>query len=202
MGSFERDHPIHSVESESRGSNMKVLLHTCCGPCTVIPLRRLKEEGIRPHGFFTNSNVHPFTEWERRREGLEKLAGSEDLPLLPHGAYDPGSWMRAVAFREGERCRICYHERLRHTALLARRGRFDAYSTTLLYSIRQKHDLIREIGESVGSEVGVPFLYRDWREGWKEGIEASKSMGLYRQSYCGCLLSEAERYAGRKTHEG
>jgi predicted adenine nucleotide alpha hydrolase (AANH) superfamily ATPase len=106
--------------------------------------------------------------------------------------------MRSVSFREGERCRICYHMRLRHAAQLARRGRFDAFSTTLLYSKFQKHDLIREIGESAGAEAGVTFLYRDWRDGWKEGVEASKAMGLYRQAYCGCILSEQERYAPRR----
>jgi predicted adenine nucleotide alpha hydrolase (AANH) superfamily ATPase len=106
--------------------------------------------------------------------------------------------MRAVAFRENERCRICYHLRLRQVAQVARRGRFDSFSSTLLYSVHQKHELIREIGEAVGSEVGVPFLYRDWRPGWKEGIARSKVMNLYRQAYCGCLLSEEERYAGHK----
>lgn len=175
---------------------MKVLLHACCGPCTIVPLLRLRGEGIQPHGVFFNPNIHPFTEWDRRREALEQFATQEAVPLLPADGYDPTPWMRSVAFRESERCRICYHERLRHVAHLARRGRFDAYSSTLLYSVHQKHELIREIGESVGSEVGVRFLYRDWREGWKEGIEASKKMGLYRQTYCGCLLSEAERYSG------
>ncbi|NTU59722.1 MAG: epoxyqueuosine reductase QueH [Deltaproteobacteria bacterium] len=177
---------------------MKLLLHACCGPCAVVPLRRLREEGIEPRGVFANSNVHPFTEWDRRREGLEQLAGAEGLPLLPHEAYDPASWMRDVAFREGERCRVCYHRRLRHTAHLARRGRFDAYSTTLLYSVRQKHELIRELGEAVAAEVGVPFFYRDWRAGWTEGIDEAKRLGLYRQAYCGCLLSEAERFGPRR----
>jgi len=81
---------------------------------------------------------------------------------------------------------------------LARRGRFDAFTTTLLFSRKQKHDLIRELGEAVGEEVGVPFLYRDWRDGWEEGVQASQSLGLYRQEYCGCLYSEVERFAPRR----
>lgn len=176
---------------------MKVLLHACCGPCAIVPLRGLRSEGVDVFGVFANPNIHPSTEWARRREALGVLAEAEGFRLLPDAAYDAQEWMRAVAFREGERCRVCYHLRLRHTAHLARRGRFEAFSTTLLYSRFQRHELIREIGEAVGSELGVPFLYRDWREGWAEGVAASRAMGLYRQSYCGCLLSEQERYAPR-----
>lgn len=176
---------------------MKVLLHACCGPCTVVPLRRLRAEGAEVFGVYGNPNIHPFTEWDRRRGALESLAEAEGLRLLPAPPYEPVEWLRAVAFREGERCRVCYHLRLRHAAHLARRGRFEAFSTTLLYSKFQKHELIREIGEAAAAESGVRFLYRDWREGWAEGVEASRAMGLYRQSYCGCLLSERERYAPR-----
>lgn len=174
---------------------MKILLHTCCGPCTVVPLRRLRAEGAEVLGVYANPNIHPFAEWDRRRAALDELGRLEGLRLLPHPPYDPGEWLRAVAFREGERCRVCLHLRLRHVALLAHRGRFEAFTTTLLYSRRQKHDLIRELGEAVGREAGIPFLYRDWRDGWSEGIEASKSLGLYRQAYCGCLYSEMERFA-------
>lgn len=174
---------------------MKLLLHTCCGPCTIVPLRRLRGEGAEVFGVYANPNIHPYTEWEKRREALDAFARSEDLRLLPHESYDPEEWLRAVAFRESERCRVCYHARLRSVARLARRGRFDGFTTTLLYSRFQKHEQIREIGESVGSEVGLPFVYRDWREGWREGVEDSKAMGLYRQQYCGCIYSERDRYA-------
>lgn len=176
---------------------MNVLLHACCGPCAVVPLRRLRAEGAKVFGVYANPNIHPFTEWERRREALDTLAEREEVRLLPAAPYDPSQWLRSVAFREGERCRVCYHLRLLHTARLARRGKFQAFSSTLLYSKFQKHELVREIGEAVSSEVGVRFLYRDWREGWSEGVEASREMGLYRQAYCGCLLSEQERYAPR-----
>ncbi|HSB03567.1 MAG TPA: epoxyqueuosine reductase QueH, partial [Thermodesulfobacteriota bacterium] len=68
----------------------------------------------------------------------------------------------------------------------------------LLYSIYQKHDLIKEIGERVAREAGIPFLYEDYRRGWKKGVEVSKAMGLYRQQYCGCIYSEKERYLREK----
>jgi predicted adenine nucleotide alpha hydrolase (AANH) superfamily ATPase len=103
-------------------------------------------------------------------------------------------FIQNVVFRESERCNYCYHDRLRSTALLARRGKFDYFSTTLLYSKHQKHDLIRSIGESIAKSTDIPFLYQDFREGWKEGIEGSKQMGLYRQQYCGCIYSEKERF--------
>ena len=70
----------------------------------------------------------------------------------------------------------------------------DAFTSTLLYSRHQKHELIKRTGEAVATECGVPFLYRDFRQGWQEGIELSLAMGLYRQAYCGCIYSEQERY--------
>ncbi len=181
---------------------MKVLLHVCCAPCAVVPLRRLREEGAEVDGLYLNPNIHPFAEWQRRREALEGFAAEEGLRLLPLAPEGPGEWLRAVAFREGERCRICYHQRLRGAAQVARRGRYDAFSSTILYSRRQQHDLAAELGEAAGREAGVPFLYRDWRGGWAEGVEASKARGLYRQSYCGCLLSEWERHGPRRERRG
>jgi hypothetical protein len=80
---------------------------------------------------------------------------------------------------------------------VARRGGFDAYTTSLLYSRFQDHERIRETGEAVARSSGVPFLYEDFRAGWKEGIEESRRLELYRQQYCGCIYSEKERYAGR-----
>ncbi len=177
---------------------MRVLLHTCCGPCSIVPLRGLREEGIEAAGVYVNPNIHPYTEWARRRETLEAWAGSEGLRLLPAPEYDPQAWFQAVTFREGERCRICYHLRLRHAAVVARRGRFDGFTSTLLYSRYQNHDQIRGIARAVASEVGVRFLYRDWREGWSDGVRISRELGMYRQGYCGCLYSERERYAPGK----
>jgi predicted adenine nucleotide alpha hydrolase (AANH) superfamily ATPase len=77
---------------------------------------------------------------------------------------------------------------------MARHGKFDYFTTTLLHSKFQKHELIRSIGESLGKSCGVPFLYRDFREGWKQGIETSKRLNMYRQQYCGCIYSEKERF--------
>jgi len=145
-------------------------------------------------GFFYRHNIHPYSECLRRQEALETYSGKIDLKVIYQESYDLEGFIRNVAFREAERCNYCYHDRLRSTALMARRGKFDYFSSTLLYSKHQKHDLIRTMGESIGKQVGVPFLYQDYRQGWKEGIECSKKMGLYRQHYCGCIYSEKERF--------
>ncbi len=108
--------------------------------------------------------------------------------------YDPETFLRAVVFRESDRCIYCYHDRLQATARLAKRGRFDYFTSTLLYSKFQQHDLIRKIGEAEGRAVGVPFYYHDFREGWKQGIEESRRLNLYRQQYCGCIYSEKDRF--------
>jgi len=173
---------------------MKILLHSCCGPCTIYPLGVLRDEGHSVMGFYYRHNIHPYTECLRRQETLERYAAEQKLRVIIQDGYDMEGFIRNVAFREKERCRYCYHDRLRAAALVARKGKFDAYTSTLLYSRHQKHDLIREIGDAIGLETGVPFLYRDFREGWKAGIEASKQLGMYRQPYCGCIYSEKDRY--------
>ncbi len=173
---------------------MKLLLHTCCGPCTIYPLRVLREAGLEVMGFFFRHNIHPYTECLKRQETLEDYAGKMDFRVINQEGYELEDFLRKIAFRETDRCRICYYERLRATALIAKKGRFDSFSSTLLYSKFQRHDLIRETGEAVAAETGVRFHYQDFREGWKEGVQVSKEAGMYRQQYCGCIYSEKERY--------
>ena len=173
---------------------MKILMHSCCGPCTIYPLEILRDEGYTVMGYFYRHNIHPYTECLRRQETLERYAAEQKLQVIIQEGYDMEGFVRNVAFREKERCRYCYHDRLRAAALVARKGRFDAFTSTLLYSRHQKHELIHEMGDTIGRETGVPFLYRDFRVGWKAGIETSKKLGMYRQPYCGCIYSEKERY--------
>ncbi len=173
---------------------MKVLLHVCCANCAIYPIKTMKEDGLEVMGFFYRHNIHPYTECLKRQEALQTYAEQINLKVIYQEGYDIEGFVQNVAFRESERCNYCYHDRLRSTALLAKRGKFDYFSSTLLYSKHQQHDLIRTMGESIGKSVGVRFLYQDYREGWKEGIECSKQMGLYRQHYCGCIYSEKERY--------
>lgn len=175
---------------------MKVLLHACCGPCAAYPTGALRAEGMDLRLYFFNPNVHPYREFQRRAEAIKEFARQTKTPLIADERYNLDEWLRDVVFRESRRCRLCYHKRLAAAALVARKGKFDAFSTTLLYSKQQNHEAIREMAGAVAEEVGVPFLYRDFREGWSEGIEESKRMGLYRQEYCGCVYSERDRFLG------
>ena len=173
---------------------MKILLHICCGPCAIYPTRILREQDHDVMGYFFRSNIHPYTECLKREDTLRDYADRIDLRVVYQPEYDLEGFLRNVVYRESNRCSYCYHERLRSAALIAKRGRFEAFTSTLLYSKFQNHDLIRSIGESVGKTTGIPFYYEDFRSGWKEGVEASKKMDMYRQQYCGCIYSEKERY--------
>lgn len=177
---------------------MNILLHVCCGPCAAFPIKSLVETGHGVTGFFYNPNIHPYTEFSERLEAVKKFAAQTGVKMIYHDEYDLRGFLRLVLFREDERCRFCYHMRLLRTAVVAKRGSFDAFTSTLLISPHQNHDLIKGIGEQVARDVGVPFFYQDFRSGYREGYELSKQLDLYRQSYCGCIFSEYERYAGKK----
>ena len=173
---------------------MKILLHICCAPCAIYPLKILKQEGFDVMGFFYRHNIHPYRECQRREETLKSFAASEDLRVVYQKGYDMEGFIRNVAFREKDRCNFCYHDRLQATARVAKKGKFDGFTSTLLYSKFQKHEAIEQVGESIGKTEGIPFFYRDFRKGWKEGITVSKERNMYRQPYCGCIYSEKERY--------
>lgn len=173
---------------------MKLLLHICCAPCSIYPVSALRSDNHDIMGYFYNNNIHPYTEYVKRKEALVQYARQIDLKLIIPDTYDMEGFLRSVVFRETDRCRFCYYDRLKATALIAKSGKFDAFSTTLLYSKFQKHAVIRSIGDSIASEAGIPFFYEDYRTGWQEGVTTSKAMGMYRQQYCGCIYSEKERY--------
>ncbi len=173
---------------------MRILLHTCCGPCALYPLRTLRTAGHDVTGFFYNHNIHPSQEYLRRRDTVLQMAELEALPMIMRDEYDLERFLANVAQQPDKRCSYCYSSRLRATAEVAAAEGFEAFSASLLYSRYQKHDEIRELGEQIGREYGVDFYYQDFRPGWQEGIRLSKELGLYRQQYCGCIYSEKERY--------
>ena len=145
-------------------------------------------------GFFYRHNIHPYTECLKRQQTLETYAEKIDLQVIYQQGYDLEGFLQKMIFREKNRCHVCYHDRLLTAAHIAKHGKFDFFTTTLLYSKFQNHEMIRSIGESVGKTIGVPFYYEDFRKGWKEGIEESKQLEMYRQQYCGCIYSEKERF--------
>lgn len=172
----------------------KVLLHICCGPCATYPLPVLREKGYQVRGFFYNPNIHPFSEYNKRKISLEKFAEISDLAVIYENEYDPASYFQSVAYRESRRCFYCYTMRLEQTARYARQGKFDFFTTTLLVSKYQQHQMIIDIAEAMAAKYEVPFLYFDFREGFHATSLRAKEMELYRQQYCGCLYSEYERY--------
>lgn len=173
---------------------MKLCMHMCCGPCTTYTASILKEEGIKLQGFFFNPNIHPFKEFNRRLNSLDDLAKKTGLRVLFEKTYGLQDYLRAVVFKEEQRCAICYAMRLEATAIQAKESGADAFTSTLLYSRYQKHDLIRKTGETMAEKHNIPFYYRDFRDGWQTGIDMALELELYRQPYCGCIYSEQERY--------
>lgn len=179
---------------------MKLLMHMCCGPCAVYPYDVLKDEH-EITGLFYNPNIHPYTEYKKRMDTALEFSERSGFKTIVIDEYKLDEFLRNAAFRENQRCMMCYADRLERAASVARKGGFDAFTTTLLVSPFQKHDLIKRIGEEAGQKYGVEFLYRDFRTGFKEGVEKSKAMGLYRQPYCGCIYSERDRYLPKKKGE-
>lgn len=184
---------------ELPGAGKRILLHICCGPCGTYTIQRLRDLGFAVTGYWYNPNIHPFAEHEMRRETLRGYAEKVSLPVIWQEAYDMPEFFRRVAGHEAfrERCRICYRMRLEQTARAAREGGFDAFTTTLLISIYQDQEAIRQIGEEVGATVGARFFYEDFRRGWSERGRMANEYGLYKQHYCGCLFSEWEAARAR-----
>ncbi|HON85340.1 MAG TPA: epoxyqueuosine reductase QueH [Syntrophorhabdaceae bacterium] len=177
---------------------MRVLLHICCAPCCVYTLKTLRKEGMEVTGYFFNPNIHPYTEFTKRLKTLDNYAKISLLPLIVHNDYNLVDFLKGAIDYGRDRCLFCYKIRLEKTFEVALKEGFEAVTTTLLYSKYQRHDDIREIGMDFSQRFGISFLYMDFRVGWRQGIEESKGLNMYRQNYCGCIFSEYERFAGRQ----
>ena len=177
---------------------MNLLLHMCCGPCSCYPVKVLREQGIEPTGYFFNPNIHPYKEWDMRLKAAEEFAARSEMKIITDKHYMLRDFLRrALAAEQVEngRCRMCYTWRLEETARYAAENGFDAFTSTLFYSIYQQHELMKETAEHFAEVYGVKLHYEDFRPGWQEGIDMSMEMGLYRQPYCGCIFSAEERYS-------
>lgn len=176
---------------------MKLFLHACCGPCACYPLELFRDQ--RPEMevalWFHNPNIHPKSEWNRRRDSLAYLAAHHNMAVDFSSPYDPKNFLAELAAEPEapERCQRCYALRFKMAAAEASRRGFPMFGTTLAFSKRQKHDLIIEEGQRAAKEYSLEFYYEDWRNGWQRGHEIAKALGLYRQNYCGCIYSEFER---------
>jgi hypothetical protein len=173
---------------------MNLLLHACCAPCAIVPVDYLKKNGYDVTLFFYNPNIHPYREFQKRKSCVEVFAKNNNLSLIVDDRYLLTDFLRSIIFREKNKCHICQEIRIKETATIARQYGFTFFSTTLLYSRYQRHDEIKKQCLEYSKRLSLPFVYEDFRVGWKTGIESAISQGLYRQSYCGCIFSEQERY--------
>lgn len=169
---------------------MKLLLHICCGPCACYPVETLQEEGIDFTGYYFNPNIHPLEEFERRRENLQVLSALKGFPVFYSDAFDQPRWEN-FSGEIADRCRMCYEIRFEEVARKAAEEGYEAFSTTLLVSPYQRHEMIIEICEAMAVKYGIKFYYQDWRPGFRKGQAMAKEYGLYRQKYCGCIPSKS-----------
>jgi len=173
---------------------VKILLHQCCGPCSAYPVKVLQEQGHSVMGYWFNPNIHPVVEFYKRLETLKRFNDSKGIKTIIDETYGLTDFVRNASYREDERCAFCYRQRIEKVAMIAAKGNFEAFTTTLMYSKWQNHEMMKEMCEYYSRKYKIAFLYEDYREGWKEGIEISKDENMYRQQYCGCIYSEEERY--------
>lgn len=173
----------------------RLLLHICCAPCLCYPYRVLTDESVDFTGFWYNPNIHPYREYQARLQSVRDFTRVHELPAV---FLDEYPLEQTIDLLSQESCQGCYRIRLEETARQAKAQGYQAFSSTLLYSIYQKHDMIRELGTEIGKKYGVEFFYRDFRTGWEEGRIKAVEQELYRQKYCGCIFSERDRYLGAK----
>jgi predicted adenine nucleotide alpha hydrolase (AANH) superfamily ATPase len=177
---------------------MKVLFHSCCAPCSIMGIETLRHEDIEPVLYWYNPNIHPFTEYKARRESLKSYAAVKNLALIIDDFYGLRDFIMQLEAPYNNRCSSCYRMRMQKAAEAAAANGFAYFTTSLLISPYQNHELICQAAEEAAAAYNVKFLYRDLRPLFKEGQEKALAYELYRQKYCGCIFSEEERYRKRK----
>ena len=174
---------------------MKLLMHTCCAPCSVYCIDSLRAEGIEPTVYWFNPNIHPYMEYKARRDCLKEYTKSIRVEAIFEEEYGLDSFCKNVVNSLNTRCiDYCYPVRLEQTAKYAKEHGYDTITTTLLVSPYQKHEELKQIAEKIAQKYGLNFLYRDFRVGFREGQTKARELGLYMQKYCGCIFSEEDRY--------
>ncbi len=181
----------------------RLALHACCGPCLLEPYDALAVEAGEVVVVYANPNIHDLLEYERRRDTLQAYAEEHGIEVEELG-YDPARWMEEVG-RFGsdkeQRCRACYRLRLSMTAEWAAEHGYDAIATTLTVSPYQDAEGIREEGEWAAANAGVRYAGRDFRDRYRDATQRSRDLGMYRQRYCGCILSQVEAAEQRRAKE-
>ncbi len=172
---------------------MKLLLHICCAPCSIYPIKILKEE-YDIDGFWYNINIHPYTEYKKRLDTLINYANSINLNVIYKDEYNVKEFIKNTNNKGKKRCDYCYKKRLEILVKYAKDNNYDCFSTTLLVSPYQNHDLIKKVCEELSKKYKIKFIYEDFRIKFREGQKEARELNLYIQKYCGCIFSEQERY--------
>lgn len=175
-----------------------ILLHICCAPCATAVLENLRADGYEVTGYFYNPSIHPWKEYKRRLDAVKEWAPSVDLPVIYHEEYPLEENIRMLLDSEN-RCLSCFADRMKRTAEVASKMGMGLFTSTLSVSPYQNHGLLIEAGESAAESLDVQYLYRDFRDSYRRSIELSRSAGMYRQAYCGCVFSERDRYLKKKS---
>lgn len=177
----------------------KLLLHSCCAPCSSAVIERLKNY-FDITVLFYNPNIEPFDEYLKRKNELIRLLDIHSINHLDIDYLNEEYHEKVVGYENekenGFRCHLCYELRLEKTALLAKENGYDLFGTTLTISPYKNSKVINEIGIKLEEKYDVSYLLSDFKkeEGYKKSIELSKKYNLYRQYYCGCLYSRREDY--------
>jgi predicted adenine nucleotide alpha hydrolase (AANH) superfamily ATPase len=195
---LELDKIIKGIEADELAKAPRLLIHSCCAPCSSYVLEYLSNY-FAITVFYYNPNIYPEDEYARRVKEQERLIQSMSLKnsvLFVSGEYEPQKYYELIKGHErdpegGDRCTICYRMRLKEAARLAHDGGYDFFTTTLTISPHKNADKLNDIGKELESIYGVLFLPSDFkkRNGYKRSIELSNEYGLYRQDYCGCIFS-------------
>lgn len=177
----------------------KFLLHVCCGPCSVAIFEELLEQfDLTVH--FYNPNIHPETEYTKRKKEVLKICEELDIPVVEE-VYEVKEWFKKIKGYEnepegGERCLICFRMRLEKAVEYARDNNFEYYGTSLTSGRNKKASVINPLGIEIGDKFGVNFLSEDWKKAGRQekATQLVKEKGIYRQDYCGCTYSKVNQY--------
>lgn len=176
----------------------KLLLHVCCAPCAIYPLEQLVRE-YEATIYFYDPNIYPKAEYILRRDEMKKFAKKIGVEFV-EGEYDATRWFQAVKGLErepekGARCEVCFDVRLAETARKAKDEQYDAWTTVLTISPHKSAEQVNRVGRRLAQKFNIPFLVYDFKKnnGFKIASALSKQENFYRQDYCGCIYSYANK---------
>ena len=174
----------------------RILLLSCCAPCSIAVIEKLKLDGENFAVIFFNPNIHPSGEYKKRLEEQRILCNKLDIEFIEL-EYDPKGWFEAVKGFEdeeerGKRCSICFYYRLKRVMTYAKENGFDGVSSVLGVSRWKNLKQVNEAGHNAENDTGVPYIEIEGRKG---GLQERrnfliKEFGLYNQEYCGCVFSQ------------